>query len=208
MQAASVADLYSSQGRFVSQLRGKKTSGHEVPDGWTSSEASSVCCLQLQPPLEDSIHPLVLLRNCTSDRVSVWRSMRSFTLAACAARTCLGAAVHTYPPPPHPLPPSPPIEAVHSASHGLGRTIDPAEMMVSKREAVSMSALPSSTVEGPWDITKLSTLHHHRMGKWDFHWETSWGEGNLSRQAMSPTEDVKWAILPSDASHSGQIRSF
>lgn len=31
--------------------------------------------------------------------------------------------------------PNPPIEAVHSASHGVGRTIDLAEMMVSKREA-------------------------------------------------------------------------
>ena len=47
----------------------------------------------------------------------------------------------------HPLPPV--IQAVHSASCRVGRTIDPAEVMVSKREAVSMSALPSSTMEGP-----------------------------------------------------------
>lgn len=31
--------------------------------------------------------------------------------------------------------PGPPIEAAHSASHAVGRTIDLAEMMVSKREA-------------------------------------------------------------------------
>lgn len=46
-----------------------KISEHKVPDGWTSSVASSVCCLQLQLPLEDSIHPLVLLRNCISEQV-------------------------------------------------------------------------------------------------------------------------------------------
>lgn len=53
----------------------------------------------------------------------------------------------THTPPPHP-PLSSPM-AVQSASNGVGRTIDPAEMMVSKREAVSMSVFPSSTVEEP-----------------------------------------------------------
>lgn len=134
-----------------------------------------------------------------SEELSVWRSMQSFTLAASAAGTWCSCPHITL---------TPPIEAVHSASRGVGRTIDPAEMMVSKREAVSMSAHPSSTVEGPWDITQLSTLQNHCMGKWDFHWEMSWGEGNSSRRAMFPTKDVKWAILPSDASHSRQIRSF
>lgn len=180
---------------------------------WTTPLDSSVCCLQLQPPLEDSIHPPVLLRNCISERV---RSRVSDAACDHSPWLCLllGLALvqlSTHAPHHHPTStptPTPSIEAVHSASHGVGRTIDPAEMMVSKREAVSMSALPSSIVEGPWDITKLSTLHHQRMGKWDFHWETSWGEGNSSRWAMFPTKDVKWAILPSDTSHSGQIRSF
>ncbi|CAB1429932.1 unnamed protein product [Pleuronectes platessa] len=61
-----------------------------------------------------------------------------------AQKLHLGATVRTYPPPPT----TPLIEAAHSASRGVGRTIDPAEMRVSQREAVSMSALPSSTVEG------------------------------------------------------------
>lgn len=161
--------------------------------------------MQLQPPLEDSIHPLVFLRKCISEQV---RSRLSD--AACNhSPWLLGLALVQLstqtPPPPPPL--SSPI-AVQSASRGVGRTIDPAEMMVSKREAVSMSVLPSSTVEEPWDITKLSTLHHHWMGKWDFHWGMSWGEGNSSQQAMFPTKDVKWARLPSVTSRCGQIRSF
>lgn len=76
-----------------------------------------------------------------------------------AARTCLGAAVHTY----TPIPP-PPIEAVHFACREVGRTIDPAEMMVSKREAVSMSVLPSSTVEGP-EISPSSA--HCTISPWE-----------------------------------------
>lgn len=71
-----------------------------------------------------------------------------------------------------------------------------------------MSACPSSTVEQPWDITELSTLHHLRMGKWNFYREMSWVEGNSSRRAMFLMEDVKWAKLPSEASHVGQIRSY
>lgn len=178
---------------------------------------SSLCCLQLQPPLEDSIHPLVLLRNCIPERArsrvsdaacdhSPW--LRVLLRLASVQLSTHSLTTHTSLTPTACLPACPPIKAVHSASHGVGRTIDPAEMMVSKREAVSMSALPSSTVEGPWDITELSTLHHHRMGKWDFHCKTSWGEGNSSHKAMFSTEDVKRAFLPSDASYDGPIRSF
>lgn len=161
--------------------------------------------MQVQPPLEDSIHPLVPLRKCITEQVK----SRVSDAACNHSPWLLGLALvqlstHS---PPLPPPPSSPI-AVQSASHGVGRTIDPAEMMVSKREAVSMSVLPSPTVEEPWDITKLSTLHHHWMGKWDFHREMSWGKGNLSQQAMFSTKDVKWAKLPSAASHYGQIRSF
>lgn len=92
MQAATAADLYWSRCMFVSQLGGNDR--HEEPRSWTSSQ---VCCVQLQPPLEDSVHPPGFLRKMhlrTSEGQSVWRSMRSFTLAAW---TCLGAAAHTYP---------------------------------------------------------------------------------------------------------------
>lgn len=67
MEAALVADLYSSRGMFVSQLRDIKTQNMRYLTAITTSVDSSVCCLQLQPPLEDSIHPPVLLRNCISE---------------------------------------------------------------------------------------------------------------------------------------------
>lgn len=202
MQAASAADLYSSQGTFVSQDRGKTTLNMKYLTGELVHKLSVLHAVTAttwgqHPPTG----PPQKMHLRTSEEQSVWRSMQSFTLAA---RTLLSAAIHTHPTTTSTLPPI----AVQSASHGVGCTIDPAEMMVSKREAVSMSVLPSSTVEEPWDITKLSTLHHHWMGKWDFHWEMSWGEGNSSQRAMFPTKDVKWAKLPSAVSHCGQIRSF
>lgn len=55
--AASSAAVLFSRNVCESGKRQKT----EVSDGWTSSVASSVCCLQLQLPLEDGIHPLDLL---------------------------------------------------------------------------------------------------------------------------------------------------
>lgn len=72
---------------------------HKVPDCYTSAVASSASCPAKvtttwgqHPPTG----PLQKLHLGASKELGVWRSMRSFTLAACAAAlTCLGAAVHT-----------------------------------------------------------------------------------------------------------------
>lgn len=99
MQAALAADLYSVCGSFVSQLvRQKKL--RTARAWWMSGSVdSSVCFLLLQPPIEDSIHPLVQLGKCIPEQASIWRSMQSFTSAA---RTCAGAAVPV--PSPAPIP--------------------------------------------------------------------------------------------------------
>lgn len=60
----------------------------------TTSVASSVCSLQLQPLLEDSLHPPALLKNCILLR-SVWRSMLSFT-SGCTDVPC-SVALHPTP---------------------------------------------------------------------------------------------------------------
>lgn len=69
---------------LLAGLWGRKTSEQLTAE--TTSVASSVCSLQLQPPLEDSLHPPAFLKNCILLR-SVWRSMQSFT-SGCTDVSC------------------------------------------------------------------------------------------------------------------------
>lgn len=114
----------------ICEARGNKIKYSERPSAKPVLRLPSVCCLQLQRLPEDSIRPPVLLTNCISLQVRSEECLTQHAIIhlSCSDLPCCSCP-RVHPPPP------PAREAVHSASHAVGCTIDLAEMMVSKREA-------------------------------------------------------------------------